>query len=211
MRRHTPSALVYRTISLLWLLGVVALPPLAAEDRDEWQQPDRVVADVGLTPGMAIADIGCGTGYFAFRLAKVVGDTGTVFAVDISQEALDAVSDRVRAESWANARVVRSEPTDTTLPPGSLDAAFVCDVFHEMPEDQRLPLARSIVESLKPGGLFYLIDYRKSHDVTFDPYEELIPREDLVALGESAGCVLDAEYHYLKYQVFLRFRKPVVP
>jgi len=211
MRRHTPSALVYRTISLLWLLGVVALPPLAAEDRDEWQQPDRVVADVGLTPGMAIADIGCGTGYFAFRLAKVVGDTGTVFAVDISQEALDAVSDRVRAESWANVRVVRSEPTDTTLPPGSLDAAFVCDVFHEMPEDQRLPLARSIVESLKPGGLFYLIDYRKSHDVTFDPYEELIPREDLVALGDSTECVLDAEYHYLKYQVFLRFRKPAVP
>ena len=51
-------------------------------------------------------------------------------------------------------------------------------------------------------------DWRKSHDITFDPYEKLIPRENLVQVGTDTELALDAEFHYLKYQVFLRFRKP---
>jgi len=62
--------------------------------------------------------------------------------------------------------------------------------------------------AIKPGGFLFLIDYRKSREVTFDPYEKLIPRDDLVKLGSDAGLSLDAELHYLKYQVGLRFRKP---
>jgi len=86
--------------------------------------------------------------------------------------------------------------------------AFFCEVLHEMPAADRLLLIRDVVRALKPGGILILIDWRKSHDITFDPYEKLIPREDLVQLGTDAGLALDAEFHYLKYQVFLRFRKP---
>jgi hypothetical protein len=60
---------------------------------------------------------------------------------------------------------------------------------------------------LKPEGLFYLIDYKKSSDVPFDPYERLIPHENLVNICREAGFVLDTEFFYLKYQVFFRFKK----
>ena len=60
----------------------------ARSSRDQWQQPDRVVADLGLTDGSVVADVGCGRGYFVFRLAKAVGKTGTVYAEDISEKAL---------------------------------------------------------------------------------------------------------------------------
>ena len=201
-----------RLVPLLALAAgflAVLASPLAAESRDEWQQPDRVMTDLNLKPGAAVADVGCGPGYFVFRLAKAVGPGGKVFAADIDKKALKAVADRARAEHLANIEVVTSEPADTKLAPNSVDAAFVCDVIHEVaPHADRAPLMKSAAAAIKPGGFLFLIDYRKSHEVKFDPYEKLVPREDLVKLATDAGLVLDAEFHYLKYQVFMRFRKP---
>ena len=210
---QTRTLLAHRKIASLVALAAgflaVLASPLAAESRDEWQQPDRVMADLNLKPGTTVADVGCGPGYFVFRLAKAVGPAGKVFAADIDKKALKAVADRARAEHAANVEVVTSDPTDTKLPPKSADAVFVCDVFHEVaPVADRTALMKSVVAAIKPGGFLFLIDYRKSHDVKFDPYEKLVPREDLVKLAADAGLVLDAEFHYLKYQVFLRFRKP---
>jgi len=182
---------------------------ISGEERDDWQQPDRVISDLGMRPGTRVADIGCGEGYFTFRLAKSVGKEGLVFAVDINAPALDGLKKRAELERLTNVVVVVSEPMDTKLQPESVDVLFICDVLHEVPEADRLPLLKSAVRALKPGGFLHLIDYRKSRDVTFDPYEKLIPRDDLVRVCTDAGLLLDGEFHYLKYQVFLRFQKPI--
>jgi len=181
---------------------------LRAEDREQWQQPDRVMSDLHLRPGTRIADVGCGTGYFTFRLAKAVGPKGKVFALDVSSDALKPLRERVEREKLGSVEVIQSEPQKTGVRPLSLDAALVCLVLHEASPDDRLPLIRDVAQALKPNSFLFIIDHRKSHDVKFDPYEKLIPREDLVKFGTDAGLVLDAEFHYLKYQVFLRFRKP---
>jgi SAM-dependent methyltransferase len=138
-----------------------------------------------------------------------VGEQGLVFAVDIDARALDVLKKQAEREHLTNVVVVVSEPTDTKLQPECVDVLFVCDVLHEVPEALRLPLLKSAVRALKPGGFLYLIDYRKSRDVRFDPYEKLIPRDDLVRICTDAGLHLDEEFHYLKYQVFLRFQKPI--
>jgi arsenite methyltransferase len=184
---------------------------LRAEDREQWQQPDRVMADLHLQPGMRVADVGCGTGYFTFRLAKAVGPKGKVFALDVSSDALKPVRERVERERLGSVEATQSDPKKTGLRPLSLDAALVCLVLHEASADDRLPLIRDVARALKPDGFLFVIDHRKNHEVKFDPYEKLIPREDLVKFGTDAGLVLDAEFHYLKYQVFLRFRKPPAP
>jgi ubiquinone/menaquinone biosynthesis C-methylase UbiE len=181
---------------------------LAQGDRDEWQQPERVMADLHLQPGITIADVGCGSGYFTFRLAEAAGKGGRVLAVDIDKDALAVVRERAEAEGIGNVEVVRSEPDSTTLPSESIDAAFICDVLHEVPEEGRRPLVADVARTIRPGGLLYVIDYRKSHDVPFDPYDILVPRDELQRMAEEAGLVLDAEFHYLHYQVFLRFLKP---
>jgi ubiquinone/menaquinone biosynthesis C-methylase UbiE len=183
--------------------------PIFDEERDDWQQPDRVVNDLAMKPGTRVADIGCGDGYFTLRLAKSVGEDGLVFAVDINASALDVLKKQAERERLTNVVVVVSEPTDTKLQPECVDVLLVCDVLHEVPEAQRLPLLKSAVHALKSGGFLHLIDYRKSRDVRFDPYEKLIPRDDLVRICTDAGLLLDGEFHYLKYQVFLRFQKPM--
>jgi len=198
-------------IVLILALFVVASWAWADGDREDWQQPDRVVADLGLYPGVTVADVGCGYGYFVFRLAPAVGEAGRVLAVDIDREAIGQVKERAKQERLSNVEALVSDPTDTKLASASLDAALVCNVLHEAPADQRGPLVQDIARALKPGACLYLLDWRQSHDVTQDPYEKLIPREDLLKLATDAGLTLDAEYHYLKYQVFLRLRKPVLP
>ena len=187
------------------LLGTAA--SLAAEDREKWQQPDRVMQDLSLKAGTRVADIGCGRGYFTFRLSDAVGPQGKVFAVDVDQEALGAVREQSAREHRTNIEVV-ADVQGAGLPAGSVDAVLLCLVLHEVPAAQRLPLVQSAVRAVKPGGLLFIVDWRKSHDVKFDPYEKLIPREDLLKMCTGQGLVLDAEFHYLKYQVFLRFRKP---
>ena len=201
----------HRLSRLYGVLGAICLilscTFVSAEDRNDWQQPDRVMSDLGLKPGNRVADIGCGEGYFALRLARAVGPQGLVFAVDINTRALAALKKQADQQLLTNVTVVVSESTDTRLPVESVDVLLISDVLHEVPEMQRLPLVQSAVRALRPGGFLYLIDYRKSRDVTFDPYEKLIPRDELVKICTDAGLRLDAEFHYLKYQVFLRFQK----
>ncbi|MBM4018674.1 MAG: methyltransferase domain-containing protein [Planctomycetes bacterium] len=177
------------------------------ESRDPWQQPDRVVAEMGLKPGHRVADVGCGSGYFTFRLAKAVGETGEVLAEDIEAKALKAVGDRAQKENARNVKTVQGEPTDAKLPADSLDAVVVCDVLHHVPADLRLPLIKNVVRAMKAGAMLYVIDWRVDAEISHDR-DRRIPAEQLIGLGKDAGLTLDAEYHYLKHQVFYRFRKP---
>ena len=201
----------HRLSGLYGVLGAICLilscTFVSAEDRNDWQQPDRVMSDLGMKPGTRVADIGCGEGYFTLRLARAVGPQGLVFAVDINARALAVLKKQADQQLLTNVTVVVSESTDTRLPVESVDVLLISDVLHEVPEMQRLPLVQSAVRALRPGGFLYLIDYRKSRDVKFDPYEKLIPRDELVRICTDAGLRLDAEFHYLKYQVFLRFQK----
>src|SRR5262250_1992668 len=92
--------------------------------RDRSQQPERVIAALNLKPGDRVADLGAGGGYFTFRLADAVGPTGRVFAVDVDDDMLAYLRDRVAAESRVNVQVVRAEPDDPQLPDGRIDLVF---------------------------------------------------------------------------------------
>jgi len=179
----------------------------ARSSRDQWQQPDRVVADLGLTDGSVVADVGCGRGYFVFRLAKAVGKTGTVYAEDISEKALKGLKSQADRDGAANVQVVLGEPTDTHLPDAALDAALIVNVYHHVPEKDRPGLTADIVRALKPGGYLFIIDWQLDAKIPYDKGRR-IPKDQLIRYGTDAGLVLDAEFLYLEHQVFLRLRKP---
>ncbi len=207
-KRSTP----YRRIGII--LAVAALGPLYVAaaptkmtGRNQWQQPARVVADLGLSNGSVIADVGCGTGYFTFRLGKAVGEKGKVFATEINAKSLKAVTDKVKKQNLTNIETVLSEPTDTKLAPASVDAAMLCNVLHHVPKDKRLGLTKDIVRAIRPGGFLFIVDWRLKAKIKHDVGRR-IPREELLKLTTDAGLTLDAEFHYLEQQVFLRFRKP---
>ena len=194
-----------RALLAVLVLAVVTVPAAA---RDEWQQPDRVVADLNLRDGDVVADVGCGHGYFVPRLAKAVGG-GTVYAEEISDKAIRGLKQRIEKDpALANVKVVKGEAEHTALPDAALDAALVVNVYHHVPEKHRAGLTADVVRALKPGGAVFLIDWRVDAKVKWDK-DCRIPRNDFIAMMTKAGLTLDAEFHYLPHQVFLRFRKPL--
>lgn len=204
-----------RTSRLRWCVGLVVIGLVwgvsgaapKKESRDKWQQPARVMADLGLKSGMKVADIGCGRGFFTYRLAKAVGEKGRVFATEISAKAIKSVADKVKRDKITNIEPVISEPTKTKLASESVDAAVICLVLHHVPKNLRAPLTKDIARAIRPGGYLYILDWRVNADIKHDK-DRRIPREGLIKLATDAGLVLDAEFHYLKNQVFLRLRKP---
>lgn len=194
---------------LVGAVCVAGLCPAArkGDSRDKWQQPDRVVSDLGLRHGSVIADIGCGRGYFTFRLGEAVGQEGKVYATEINAKVLKSVADRVKRDKLTNIETVLSEPTKTKLKPQVLDAALLVNVLHHVPKGIRPDLVKDIVRALKPGGYLFIVDWRLKAKVRWDRGRR-IPRDDLVKLGTDAGLTLDAEFYYLEHQVFLRLRKP---
>jgi ubiquinone/menaquinone biosynthesis C-methylase UbiE len=177
----------------------------ALEDpkRDAYQKPHEVVHALGLKPGDIIADIGAGSGYFTFHLARHVGDKGKVYAVDVSPEMILHVNRRIREFKMNNVVSVLADSDDPLLPDQSVNRFFICDVWHHIENPTKyLSLMKKI---LKPGGEVVIIDFHKKEFPVGPPMNMKIAREDVIKRLESNGYRLTKEHSFLPYQYFLVF------
>ena len=100
------------------------LSELEGPDREEWQEPDRIMDALGIFDGARVADVGAGGGWFTVRLARRVGPNGRVYAEDIQSQMIDSIARRVQGENLANVETKLGTPTNPHLP-GNLDAIRV--------------------------------------------------------------------------------------
>ncbi len=131
---------------------------LERPERAAEEAPDRVVAALKLKPGDVAADIGAGTGYFTRRLARVVGETGRVYAVDIQPEMLDLLKRDMTARGLHNVVPVLGGTADPKLPAAAADLILMVDVYHEF--DHPYEMLRALTAALKPGGRVAFVEYR---------------------------------------------------
>jgi precorrin-6B methylase 2 len=124
--------------------------------REKWQRVSDLFSLAGLAPGAKVADVGAGGGFLTVRLARAVGPSGRVYAVDIVPRALQALRERVREEGLDNVDVVEGAADDPRLPPDSLDAVIILYAYHEMSAHQAM--LGHIRESLKPTGRLILVE-----------------------------------------------------
>ena len=160
------------------LLSFVLTPCWSQGGRDRVHQPDRVMDLAGVEPGMIIGEVGAGSGYFTFHLARRVGKTGRVFANDISRRALNSLRSRCERESITHIEIILGEEEDPKLPAG-LDMVFIVNAFHDIARP--VPLLNSLASSLKPGAKVVILDrdperFRSSfgHFLTQDEIREKI-------------------------------------
>jgi len=171
--------------------------------RAEYQKPGEVILALDLKPGEVIADIGSGSGYFSFRLARHLGELGRVYAVDVSPDMILHMNRRIRELGLKNVVTVLAPPDDPLLPDASMDRIFMCDTWHHIEnQTEYLALMKKI---LKPGGQLVMIDFQKRELPLGPPMEMKIAREDLILQLERAGFRLTKEHQFLPYQYFLVF------
>ncbi len=125
-------------------------------DRESWQRVPDVFTALGVTTGAVVADIGAGDGFFSTRLARAVGPSGRVYAVDISQGALDRLKRRLSDEGLSNVESVLGATADPRLPAGVLDAALIVNAYHEMRDHQAM--LAGIKRALKPNGRLVILE-----------------------------------------------------
>ena len=147
----------YMNREISQVMGHLGAGWVERSEREREERTDLLVKNLDLKPNEIVADIGAGSGYFTFRMAKLVPE-GKAYAVDISKEMLTIVKGRIGKFKTENVIPVLSTITDVKLPENSVDCVLIVDAYHEFSHPREMAL--SILKALKPGGRLVLIEYR---------------------------------------------------
>ena len=180
---------------------------LDAPDRDLWQRPDLIMDSMAIADGSKVADIGAGSGWFTIRLARRVGPQGLVYAEDVQQEMINAISRRVSREGFNNVKPVLGTMNDPKLPPPLLDAALMVDSFHEVDGRDRVTMLANLAKALKPQGRLGIVDFRLDGTGPGPDPEDRVGPDVVLTAAREAGLKLIRQEPFLEYQYFLIFGK----
>ena len=165
--------------------------------REKWQMPARVMDEIGIRPGMTVADVGAGDGWFTFYLADRVGASGRVIAEDINVQTLEAVRRRCAEQKVSNVSILVGEPEDPKLPAGAVDLTLMVNVLSALGNANAKSFLGNLAKCLKPEGRLVIIDWDpvKLHQTTkreFDP-----------ELRQTHRRLQDADFEVIKTLDFL--------
>src|SRR5262245_41560109 len=159
-REHDPDGIgkFYMDREIAQVMGHQAADWLERPKRQQEERTDKILAALPLKPGMAVADVGAGSGYYTFPMAEKVGAKGKVYAVDVQKEMLDIIKRRMKARKVANVEPVLGTETDPKLPDGKVDLILMVDVYHEFSHPYEM--TEAMIRSLRPGGLLVFVEYK---------------------------------------------------
>lgn len=149
---------VYMGREISRIMGHQGSDWLERPERNEEENTDLLMRILDIKPGQTVADIGAGSGYITRRLAKMVGEDGTVYAVDVQPEMLKILGDNLANENIENVVTKLGEEKDPRLPDGSLDLIVMVDVYHEFAWP--FEMLSQMKKALKPSGRIAFVEYR---------------------------------------------------
>ncbi len=154
------------------------------DQRDSVNEAQKVMDLAGIAPGMTVADIGAGEGYYTVRLADRVGPSGRVLAQDIDRDVLERLGKRIERDRLDNVSIKQGRPEDPGLPNGSFDRVFMVHMYHEIA--QPYAFLWRMWPSLREGGKVIVVDIDRPAD------QHGIAPLLLACEFEQAGYRLDA-------------------
>jgi SAM-dependent methyltransferase len=176
-------------------------------ERENWQSPDLILEKMGNLKGKTVADIGVGTGYFAFRL---INHGASVIGIDIDKRFLDYIEER-RAElppQIASKLVTRlSVPESPSLNNNEVNWVLIVNTYHFL--NNRVLYLKKLLASLKSDGKIIIVDFRKGNSPVGPPESEMVPTEVITNEVIDAGFrIAEVDEHSLQYQYILIASKP---
>jgi predicted methyltransferase len=181
------------------------LSELEASDRDEWQQPGKIMDILRIGEASVVADLGAGSGWFTIRLANRVGPNGRVYAEDVQKPMIQAIKVRVDRLGLKNVETIFGTDVDPRLP-RPVDAVLMVDAYHEA--EKPVALLTNVAKSLKPEGRIGIVDFKKDGGGPGPAMDERVDPEAVIRDVQAAGLVLRSRETFLKYQYMLVFEKP---
>ena len=141
------------------VMGMGGADWLERQERDWEEAPDKALDELSIEKGSTVADVGAGIGYLSIRVAKRVGPSGKVYAVDVQPEMLSRLKKNAAKAKVSNIETVLGTENDPRLPAGKVDLIFLVDVYHEFSQPQAM--LQQMRKALSAKGRLVLIEYRK--------------------------------------------------
>jgi len=174
------------------------IPWLNRPERIQEENPEEMLEQLNVKPGMTVCDMGCGDGYYTIELAKRVGPSGKVIAVDIQPEMLQELSRRCQRADLKNVEMVLGLPHDPKLPVGQIDVILMVDVYHEF--SNPVEMLDAMRKSLKPDGRIALVEFRgEDPQVPIKP-EHKMTKKQILKEYEANAMKLVGQYDRLPWQ-----------
>lgn len=198
--------------SLVLGAAVLAAPAARAQlqdaDREKWERVPDLLAALELKPGMRVADVGAGDGFYTERIARVVCPAGRVTAVDINEPALAKLKERVRLAGLSNVDAILGDPANPRLDSETYDAVLVYNSYHEMTEHESM--VQHMYRALKPGGRLVMVE-------PIHEKNRALSRKEQIAIHEISLGIADSELAAAGFEVrakngsFIRFTDEADP
>ena len=169
-------------------------------ERGKWQNPQSTLLDAGLRPSITLVDIGCGDGFFALPAARIVGETGKVYAFDEDPDAIDRLKRKATIEDIKNLEAKIGKAEDTVLCEECADIVFFGIVLHDFEDPTRV--LENSKRMLKATGRLVNVDWKKTSMEVGPPLQIRFSEEEAARLIESVGFKIQAitesaPYHYM--------------
>lgn len=170
------------------------------KERRRWQNPDSILADIGLRPGLTFVDVGCGDGFFALPAAKIVGKEGRVYAVDFDAQAISSLKEKALRSSLMNVEIRVGKAENTVFCESCADVVFFGIVLHDF--DDPAKVLKNAARMIKPSGRLVDLDWKKK-PMNFGPPENIrFSEEEAAKLIFKAGFKVEQRreagpFHYV--------------
>jgi len=181
-----PDRPVAEIVSPIWASG---------PERDAADESGQLARGLGIRKGMAVADIGAGSGYHTLRLAPVVGPAGRIYAQDVTETYLADLRREVAKRKLSNVTLVLGKPDDAAIPPASVDRAILVHMYHEI--TQPYALLWNLAGSLKPGGKVGVVDLDRRPENHGTPPSLLRCEFEAVGYRQTGFRMLEGGVAYL--------------
>ena len=177
------------------------------DNREVYARRDEIVSVLNLKPGMDVADIGAGTGFFTMLFAQEVGPDGIVYALDIAENFITYISETAEELGLANVRGIVNSVDSTTLAPNSVDVVFLAHTYHHF--EYPYKMLESIRSALRPDGIVVLIGLERIEGVTAKFVLNMVRAGKGTFTDEfkNAGFELIEEVPFSEKDYILKFRK----
>lgn len=176
---------------------------LIRNEREREERCSLMLAKLGVTPGMNVCDMGCGNGFYTVKMAKMAGEKGHVYAVDIQPEMLELLKVRMKKAKADNYTPLLGNSVDPKLPKGKIDLILLVDVYHEFSNPEEM-LAR-MRESLAPKGAIVLVEFRAEDPMVPIKPEHKMSKDQIKKELTANGFKLAKEFDKLPWQHMMWF------
>lgn len=179
---------------------------LLETERLTWNDPGQVLRPLRLESCTALADVGCGPGWFALEAARRMPPGGKVYGIDLSPEMLERLQARAREAGLTNVEaVLAEEEAEYPVPTESMDAVLIANVYHEV--DPASLFLGEVRRMLKRGGVCLVVDWRPEPTPNGPPAAHRVSPQDVRAEFLAAGFTEGESHDVGPYHYGLTFHK----